>query len=226
MQKDTQINQLAPHRHGVNNARLLDCTAPVLSVLMLVMLSACGGGSVDQVIKPGQGGSEPELGAATPAADSDRQTETVSNNQPLLDADPATILPGVIATQRLQSSELILGYTASAQEAQGVDAFVSESWELMQDCLGVTANAPTVVLQVEDVQPLSSLDDVIFSFEGRIVASSHDEINGALIQVLESDVIDTGTGRGDYLRSILGRYIWRSNGLAERDYDYSCARSA
>ena len=94
----------------------------------------------------------------------------------------------------------------------------------MQECLGVTAHAPLVVLQQDSIEPLASTDDIVIDFEGRLSASANDGGSGASLQVRASEVAATHTDRGFSLRSIMGRYLWRNNGLAERDYPFSCAK--
>ena len=118
---------------------------------------------------------------------------------------------------------MLLGYTDASQIGNPDLEFVNDAWLEMQECLGITADAPLVVLRQESVEPLASTDDIVFDFQGRISASANDGETGASLQVLASEVAETFVERGFSLRSIMGRYLWRNNSLPERDYPFSCA---
>ena len=131
--------------------------------------------------------------------------------------------PGIVELMQDESSGLLLGYTDAAQVDNPNLEFVNDAWVSMQACLGVSADAPLVVIQQNSVEPLASTDDIVFDFQGRISASAHDGNTGASLQVLASEVAETFVDRGFSLRSIIGRYVWRNNSLPERDYPFSCA---
>ena len=139
--------------------------------------------------------------------------------------DVFELYPDIVDIESSTSSSLRIAYTADAQKTPSTLTDVETVWAEMSSCLGVTAPAPLVILKSTAVEPVSSSDDTIFDFTMNIAASAHDLDGATDIQLIAGDLDPSGESQGFYLRSILGRYLWRSNQLAERDYDYSCAAS-
>lgn len=201
-------------------------TQVILTSVFLLVLGACSSGGdpvpVDsQTLEPGDSVlSDP--GAAESAVDI-AGTEGV----PFADsgADVFQLYPDIIDLQISESTQLRLAFTDLNQQTDSALPFVDRTWSEMQNCLGVAANPPLVILKTADVEPFSSSDDTIFNFEMHIAASAHDVDGASVIQILANDLDEQGESQGFYLRSILGRYLWRSNQLAERDYNYTCASS-
>lgn len=137
--------------------------------------------------------------------------------------DPFEIYPGIQALDESDATGLKLAYTDESRQDPALLSYVDVNWVEMQSCLEVNAPAPLVILQEESVEPLSSTDDVIFDFQGRLAASANDNEGGTAIQVLFEDLDEEANSRGFNLRSIMGRYLWRVNELPERDYQYACA---
>ena len=76
-------------------------------------------------------------------------------------------------------------------------------------------------------EPLTATDEVLRNIEGRITASAGTGSDGiATMQVHEDDFDDSIDDPGFSLRSIMGRQLWLSAMLAERDYPRRCARSS
>ncbi len=172
-----------------------------------------------------EGGSSGDAeGAGTPVVLED--PETAPQGTILSDPvtfDPIELFPAIIELQQHETSGLLLGYTDSVQIGDPDLEFVNDSWLSMQECLGITADAPLIVLQQTAVEPLASTDDIVFDFQGRISASANDGDSGASLQIMASEVAESFVERGFSLRSIIGRYLWRNNSLPERDYPFSCA---
>lgn len=104
--------------------------------------------------------------------------------------------------------------------------FIEAQWLHMQTCLNVSAQEPVVTVVEDKITPLSSNDDVVRHIDGQIQASANVSDTAASIQVRSAD-FDGSLGKpGLYLRSIMGRYLWFSNNLAERDYEFGCAKGA
>ncbi len=190
--------------------------------LSLLMLSACGGeGNVnpDSI----QLDSARDLGESV-AAENAAQSPTLLSDP--VTFDPFELYPAIVELEQHESSGLLLGYTDASQLDNPDLEYINEAWVSMQDCLGVSADAPLVVIQQSSVEPLASTDDIVFDFQGRISASAHDGETGASLQVLASEVAETFVDQGFSLRSIMGRYLWRNNSLPERDYPFSCAATS
>lgn len=181
-------------------------TRAALGFTVITVLSACGGG--------GSG--------------------SVDSDQPLLDA---TVQEGVSGGPLLTApggedfvpnlGENLIPIEASADPGQATtttDEFIVEQWVHMQNCLQVSAVEPIVTVVDGTLTPLTSNDDVIRHIDGQIQASSNVTDTGATIQIRGEDFAGSLGDPGAYLRSIMGRYLWLANGLAERDYPYDCAR--
>ena len=192
------------------NKKNLSCQLVVAALITLT--SACGGGASDPSTAIGDA--------------SDLRTDVeLEPSAPLL-ADPVSIdafalFPALIELRQSNETALMVGYTAQSQLDTGVD-FFDAVWSDLGDCLGVVAVPPLIVVQSDEVVPLTGADDIFLDFFGRLSASANESADGASIQILENQVRDEQGSSSFILRSILGRYVWRSNDLPERDFDTSC----
>lgn len=177
-----------------------------LSVLIIVGLTACG-------------------------ANGTGSAENYPPDAVLLDSGEQTLASGVIAadpgtpefTPSLGNG-LPISYQDSVQDFSPDAGFIAAQWEYMQSCLQVSAQEPQVVVVTGVLEPTASNDDVVRHIDGQIQASSHVTNTSTTIQVHAQDLDGSLGSPGAYLRSIIGRYLWLANSLAERDYPYRCAR--
>ncbi len=179
---------------------------------VITLIAACGGGTPGPASLVNDGS---EL----------RTDVAVAPTAPVL-ADPVSIdafalFPGLIELRQSEVTGLMVGYTAQDQIATEIE-FFDAVWRDLSDCLGVVASAALIVVQDESVEPLTGGDDIFLDFFGRLSASANDGETGASIQILEDQVRDETGGSSFILRSIIGRYLWRSNDLPERDFDTAC----
>jgi len=164
----------------------------------IALITACGGGS---------GGAEPQNQSV-----STLPVVTTGNTPP--SADPTFVpVPGD-------------GFpVADDPNGNSGDGFINDQWLYMQTCLQVSAQEPTVTVVDGKITPTDPSDDAIRHIDGQIVASSHVTDVDASIQILNDDLDGSLDGNpGSYLRSIIGRYLWLANNLAERDYPHDCAK--
>lgn len=182
-----------------------------LLVLACAGLSACSGGS----------------SSGAPPIDDGGQQEPGGTPGGLLDLqdDPATIsdVPDVVSSEVLANSGLQVAYTEASQRSVAPPLMIESQWLYMQACLELTGVAPIVVIRTAAVVPFTALDDVIFGIEGIPIASSSRR-SVPVVQVLAADFDGTLGSPGFNLRSIIGRLLWSSAGLAERDYPFACAQ--
>ena len=175
----------------------------VLCVSSILLLSACGGsggGDIDQ--------TGPIL--------SDVPVIPTSNAVAAADAAPADFIPS-------PGVGLSIEFEEPDQNVNSNTDFIAAQWEHMQTCLMVSALEPSVTIVNGKITPIDSNDDVVRFIDGQIQASSHVTDTSASIQVRSQD-FDGSIGKpGSFLRSIMGRYLWLANNLAERDYPYDCA---
>ena len=164
------------------------------------------------------------------------QTVSVSgSNQEPITRIPASLLqledepgllaeiPDVFASQTLADSGLQVAYTHPDQIPAIPALYIETQWLFMQSCLEQVAPAPVVVIRDSPVTPFTSEDDVIHSIEGIPIASASTRVS-AVIQVHDID-FDGSLGKPAFnLRSIMGRYLWLSANLPERDYPFNCAQ--
>ena len=151
--------------------------------------------------------------------------------EPLLvvQGDPARIsaVPDVVAVEILSDSGLQIAYTREAQRETVDPRYVGLQWQHMQRCVGIVAPAPLVIIVAGTIEPLILTDDVLRDIEGRITASAGTGATGiATMQVHEADFDGSIGNPGFALRSIMGRHLWLSAMLAERDYPFRCARAS
>lgn len=142
-----------------------------------------------------------------------------------LQDDPGLItdIPEVVATRTMSNTGLQVAYTRAEQHETVPALGVEAQWEHMQTCLQQVAVAPIVVVRDEAVVPFTSSDDVIHNIEGIPVASASLR-DVPLVQIQAADFDGSLGNPGFNLRSIMGRLLWISAGLAERDYPFQCAR--
>jgi len=100
----------------------------------------------------------------------------------------------------------------------------------MQSCLQQSGVVPLVVVIDGPVMQLTAADDVVRNenplateISSQVVASAT-TLLAPVIQISVDD-FDGSLGSPTFnLRSIMGRYLWLSNSLPERDYPFECAR--
>jgi len=144
-------------------------------------------------------------------------------------ATPGEILDDAPSTQgnfgdviTLANTGLQLGFQGLSVDSVDTD-FIELNWTAMQQCLNVVAAPPLIIISSEYIEPLTNADDVLFHLDGKIVATSTVYATGATIQISAYD-LDGSLGRiGFNLRSVIGRYLWTSASLPERDYPHTCA---
>ena len=188
------------------------CPGPrVASILLGALLGACSGTSTP--LPPGETPSD----------------QTVTDQIPTvligLQDDPELLvdIPDIVQSVTLSNTGLQVAYTRNTQIAEVPARLIEVQWEHMQSCLELVNVPPIVVLQQDVVNPFTANDDVIFSRVGAPNASSSRR-DVPVIQVLAADFDGSLGNPGFNLRSIMGRLLWLSAGLAERDYPFDCAR--
>jgi len=186
---------------------------PPLPVLVLVStLGACGGGSGGKL--PGAPFADPEEGPTPLRA---------------LQGDPERLeaIPDVIALEVVADSGLQLAYTSPVQRGHIDPLYVDAEWQHMQSCVGIVAPPPLIIVVEGKLEPLGPTDDVLRDLDGRITASAGSGSDGtAILQVHEGIFDGSFASPGFELRAIMGRHLWFSARLPERDYPYLCARRA
>ena len=132
-------------------------------------------------------------------------------------------LPDIKSSEVLAESGLQVSYTEVEQSAIIPALTVEANWLHMQSCLNQVGVAPLVLIRSSVVAPFTSSDDVLHTIDGIPIASASPG-SIPVIQIGLSDFTVTGDANGFNLRSIMGRTLWSSAGLAARDYPFSCAR--
>ena len=124
---------------------------------------------------------------------------------------------------KVPDSDLTVVYSlASLKESVSSD-YVASQWESMKTCLGSVVGAP-VVLVVDGWLPSHSSDDILLSFDGRLLASTtFRESASDIVRISTFDFDGSQGNTGFHLRSILGRYLWSVSGYPIRDYNTGCA---
>jgi len=178
-----------------------------LCALVSVLLTACGGS--------GGGGSNEAPDAVL--LDSSVQASGTA----LIAADAGT--PEFTPSP---GDGLPIIYQDPGQDVSSNNDYIASQWEYMQTCLQVSAQEPQVLVVDGELEPTHANDDVVRHIDGRIQASAHVTDSSATIQVSAQDFDGSLGSQGAYLRSIMGRYLWLANNLAERDYPYQCAKGA
>lgn len=197
---------------------------PILPILLLAtilstLLTACSSG----------GSGNPGAGTSGDDLLSDPQAPSVLAGQPQalqqLADDPGLLveLPEVLSTFVTAEAGVQVAYTGEGQNVRVPALTVESQWQYMQQCLQLTGVAPLVLVRTDEVTPFTLSDDVIFDIEGIPVASgSRRDI--PVLQIREDEFELSLSNPGFNLRSIMGRVLWLSAGLAERDYPFTCAQ--
>jgi hypothetical protein len=128
------------------------------------------------------------------------------------------------SNETLADSGLQVAYTNAAQRAAIDPLYIERQWQQMQRCTGLTAIAPLIIVTEGRIAPFTRNDDVLHHIDGSVTASASYGVTNARIQISDADFDGSLGTVGFNTRSILGRYLWLSSGLAERDYPYDCAR--
>lgn len=187
--------------------RLRTAAQIALCVSSIVLLSACGG----------SGGGDADT------------TGQILSDAPVITSGNSASAPADASTPEFIPSPgagLDINFEEPEQNLSTNTDFIAAQWEHMQTCLMVSAQEPTVVVVDGKLTPTDSNDDVVRFIDGQIQASSHVTDTSASIQVRAQD-FDGSMGKpGSFLRSIMGRYLWLANNLAERDYPYNCAEGS
>lgn len=131
--------------------------------------------------------------------------------------------PDIAAIVNPSGGQLTVAYANPDLQA-GVNAdYVAGEWEYMRNCLAVDAAAPVVLVIDGWIDSVDS-EDVLFNIQGRRLATSSKNQNGAsLIRISSYDFDGSQGNPGFHLRSILGRYLWSQNNLLASGYDTRCA---
>ncbi len=142
-----------------------------------------------------------------------------------LEDDPGLLssIPDVVSSEIRADTGLQIAYTREGQDAVVPGSLVEEQWVYMQTCVGQQSAPPLVVVRDGAVVPFTETDDVIYNIDGIPVASSSLR-DVSVIQIQEADFDGSLGSPGFNLRSIMGRLLWLSANLPERDYPFNCAR--
>ncbi|MFK8082405.1 MAG: hypothetical protein AB8B97_19125 [Granulosicoccus sp.] len=139
-------------------------------------------------------------------------------------------VPQVAFTQTMASTGLQISFTKESLIARAPPAVIEEQWVFMQGCLQQVSVAPLVLVREGPAAPFTSADDVvrnetITALEiTSVPVASASTLYGPVVQVSVDD-FDGSLGTPAFnLRSIMGRHLWLSAGLPERDYPFECAR--
>lgn len=189
-------------------------TRLLIIALTAAFLSACG--RSDTPLDTGllADGSNLPVGVVSSLA-----SQLFSDETELINAPPT-----MIKTRTLANTGIRIGYTSVGQLSSVDTAYIEGQWQHMQRCTGQLAVAPFIVITEQAVAPLTHDDDIIFNIDGVPAASASAGLV-PIIQVREADFDGSLGNVGFNLRSILGRYLWLSANLAERDYPFTCART-
>lgn len=222
---DTDRIQDNPRLTVAGRSTQRDITVPGLCACLfsLVLLAGCSGSSSD----PAPSTNGPVTGFAGSQNPGEGSSPTIHDGLQLF-ADETDLLrdiPDVVASETLANSGLQVAYTHVDQRSSVPALDIETQWMNMQTCLEQVAASPIVVVIEGTVAPLTALDDVIYHIDGAPIASAS-RGTVVIIQVRDAD-FDGSLGRiGFNMRSIMGRYIWLANNLAERDYPFACASSS
>ncbi|MGQ7846768.1 hypothetical protein ACUNV4_19955 [Granulosicoccus sp. 3-233] len=196
-------------------ATLCGNTLPAAVLLCLALaLSGCSGSS-----------SAPPMSSGVVTGSGQEEDIGVPDSLLQLEDDPGLLaeIPEVLVTVTTSGVGLQVAYTREGQAEVVPAQLVEAQWLYMQDCLGQSGTSPVVVVRDGPVTPFTATDDVIYDIEGTPVASgSHRTV--PILQIQEDDFDVSSSNPGFNLRSIMGRLLWLSASLPERDYPYECAR--
>lgn len=199
-------------------------TKPAMVVLATVALIACSGGSNEYREDES---STAELSVAAASGNTASVNEPSGAESSVLFEDEATRLndlPAIVYSETLDATDLEVAYTTGLQRDWIEPDYVEAQWLHMLSCTGVSLQTPRVVIVEGEALPLHLEDDVIRYIDGRTVASSSVDEQGPVLQVSEFDFDGSLGSVGFNLRAIIGRYLWLTASLAERDYPFVCSR--
>lgn len=195
-----------------------------LGVLLPATLLLCVMGVMAGCSSSSSGPATPTGGVIEPGPDQEDDTRVpVSLLQ--LEEDPELVseIPEILVTITTAGVGVQVAYTRQGQDELVPAEQVEAQWIYMQDCLGQSGVSPVVVVREGSYRPFTQSDDVIFDIEGATVASGTQRAI-PILQIQESDFDVSVSNPGFNLRSIMGRLLWLSAGLPERDYPFECAR--
>lgn len=170
---------------------------------LLLAMVGCGGGGTDVAQNIGQ--TLPESNA-------------IGSSQPQEDEGTAKPVEQITAATGVQ-----ITFADEAQKDSIGGDYIESQWVQMQTCLQITALTPAVRVVSDRITPLTSDDDVLRFIDGSVLATATVTSTDATIQITEADFDGSLGAKGNNLRSIIGRYLWFSASLPERDYPYHCA---
>ena len=142
-----------------------------------------------------------------------------------LEDDPTRLEPlPALAAVETTASGLEIAYTTGAQREAIEPAWIESQWRHVQACTGVAAPLPAVLqIVVGQALPLTPTDDVVRAIDGAALATASVTAAGTTLQASEAGLLPGVPERGFALRAILGRWLWQSAALPERDYPFACA---
>lgn len=191
--------------------------------MVILFLSACGGGGGETEAAP-----DPE-----PLPDDPTGSEPLPRVLELLKTETDLIfpVPDIAFTQTLANTGLQVSYTTQELKSQAPGASIEAQWIYMLGCVKQSAVAPLVIVREGMPEPFTIADDVVRNEQiteteiTSVPVASASILYGPVIQISVSDFDGSQGGVPLFnLRSIMGRYLWLSNNLAERDYPFACAQ--
>lgn len=136
------------------------------------------------------------------------------------DVGRISAVPAIIDGQIMAETGLEVAYTDNELVTIVPAQSIENNWVHMQSCLNQVSVAPLVVV-TKVVSPLTIHDDVIHTIDGYPFASA--SYRDVPILQIDSEDFEPDRIHGYNLRSIMGRLLWSSAGLAVRDYPFDCA---
>lgn len=197
----------------------------LLAVSVVMSLSACSSSSSSAV-------STPPVDASEPLVNDPVASEPLPEVLKQLQEDPNVLsqVPDVAHTQTMADSGIQISYTEKLLTARAPATHIEQQWLFMQECVQQVSVAPLVLVREGPAIPFTQADDVvrnetITALEiTSIPIASASTLYGPVIQVSVDD-FDGSLGTPAFnLRSIMGRHLWLSANLPERDYPFDCAR--
>lgn len=188
-----------------------------------MLIASCSGASSD----PG-----PQSNDSVILIDDPVGSEPLPDVLELLQADPVLLapVPDVAHTQTMADSGLQISYTKKSLMVMAPVGVIETQWVYMQSCVEQVSVPPVVLVREGPAVPFTQADDVvrnetITALEiTSVPIASASTLYGPVIQVSVDD-FDGSLGTPAFnLRSIMGRHLWLSANLPERDYPFDCAR--
>ena len=201
----------------LDRAKRLRVLSGVTVLCLAVALGACS--------SSGSGSVPEEAAVPTTPPDSTGTQSGTPDSLLQLEDDVGLLsdIPEVISSEIRADTGLQIAYTREGQDAVAPGSLIEEQWVYMQNCVGQQSAPPLVVVRDGAVVPFTETDDVIFNIEGIPVASASLR-DVSVIQIQEADFDGSLGSPGFNLRSIMGRLLWLTANLPERDYPFNCAR--